>query len=293
MTELSVTITAASDGPAFRKILYGPQTRPTNYVPDNFLSSLQRNVNVRPHTYLNLLLNALPVTGFIAVLALFLALFGLLLEGTLPAAALVLLAGIVFVVGWIGYEAMGRTSQATKAVKSAILVTTFLLSLSPILRTLSQSTSSDTIYALATFLFLLSLLLFPSPYKTAGHIATTTSVSASLVLASRLPGSEDVFALLLLAVLAFSLFPILSERLRTTSTGPYILFTVLLSLSPLYAMSFLQLGGTSLIPAYAIIICAVTFGGPAALLYSQRFKNEIRGPWDPAVPLIRPMKGGL
>ncbi|KZO98443.1 GPI2-domain-containing protein [Calocera viscosa TUFC12733] len=290
MATVSVSPSPAADAPAFRKILYGPQTRPTNFVPDNFLSSLQRNVNVRPHTYGNLLLHALSVTGFIAVLALFLALFGLLLEGTLPASALVLLCALAFIVGWVGYESMGRTGQAAKAVKSAILVTTFLLSLSPILRTLSQSTSSDTIYALATFLFLLSLLLFPSPYKTAGHIATTTSVSASLVLASRLPGSEDVFALLLLAVLAFSLFPILSERLRTTSTGPYILCTILLSLSPVYAMSFLQHGGMSLMRAYAILICAVTFGGPAALLYSQRFKNEIRGPWDPAVPLIRPSR---
>ncbi|KAG5638969.1 hypothetical protein H0H81_008189 [Sphagnurus paluster] len=46
-----------------------------------------------------------------------------------------------------------------KAIKSSILIFLALLSLSPVLRTLTAATSSDSIWALSAVLFLLNALL--------------------------------------------------------------------------------------------------------------------------------------
>jgi len=58
----------------------------------------------------------------------------------------------------------------TRVIKSSILVFLALLALSPVLRTLTEATASDSIWALAAFLFLLHTLLAdytsPSPQET-------------------------------------------------------------------------------------------------------------------------------
>lgn len=46
-----------------------------------------------------------------------------------------------------------------KTLKSSILITLALMSLSPVLRTLSAATSSDSIWALSACLFLLNVVL--------------------------------------------------------------------------------------------------------------------------------------
>jgi phosphatidylinositol N-acetylglucosaminyltransferase subunit C len=50
-------------------------------------------------------------------------------------------------------------APGAKALKSSILVFLALMALSPVLRTLTAATSSDSIWALSAFLFVLNALL--------------------------------------------------------------------------------------------------------------------------------------
>lgn len=128
-----------------------------------------------------------------------------------------------------------------KTLKSSIMMFLVLMSLSPVLRTLTAATSSDSIWALAALLFILNALLadytanvsddeinegyvsiyiclkffiWSIYYRLSSVLSMNAAVSASVVLASRLSTNVSVFALVLFSILSFALFPILRRRLQ-------------------------------------------------------------------------------
>ena len=131
--------------------------------------------------------------------------------------------------------------SGSKTFKSSLLVFLALMGLSPVLRTLTAATSSDSIWALSACLFLLNALLAdystlkPVPHSqerwdsiispprcqiliSCGRLTSVLSmnaaISSSVVLASRLPDDLAVFSLVLFAVQLFALFPIMRHRLQ-------------------------------------------------------------------------------
>jgi phosphatidylinositol N-acetylglucosaminyltransferase subunit C len=112
------------------------------------------------------------------------------------------------------------TSIGIKTVKSSILVFLALIAVTPVLKTLTEATSSDSIWALAAILFGLNVLLAdyggpaPGPHHLTSVMSMNAAISASVVLASRLKTNLSVFGLILFAVLLFALFPILRKCLK-------------------------------------------------------------------------------
>lgn len=121
-------------------------------------------------------------------------------------------------------------STGAKATKSSLLVFLALMAVTPVLKTLTEATSSDSIWALTAVLFVLNVLLadYSGPAKgklaavAAGQeknaltsvLSVNAAISASVVLASRLTTNLAAFALVLLAVVLFALFPIPRKRLK-------------------------------------------------------------------------------
>lgn len=127
-----------------------------------------------------------------------------------------------------------------KVMKSSIMMFLVLMSLSPVLRTLTAATSSDSIWALAAALFVLNALLadytatepqtahegqFVSVFlifqltlipnfRLSSVLSMNAAVSASVVLASRLSTDVSVFALMLFSIKLFALYPMLRHRLQ-------------------------------------------------------------------------------
>ena len=160
-----------------------------------------------------------------------------------------------------------RIQARLKTFKSAILIYFALLGLSPILKSLTQSTSSDSIWALATWLLIINIFFFdygslhvplkpksipfssgdanvsfnttPAPVQEAVHappfpssLSTNAALMASTVLASRLPSTTHVFSLTLFSIEVFGLFPVFRRHLRHESwTGHFLLTAVLIALS--------------------------------------------------------------
>ncbi|KAK3052583.1 glycosylphosphatidylinositol anchor biosynthesis [Extremus antarcticus] len=89
-----------------------------------------------------------------------------------------------------------RMQQRLTTVKSAILIYCCLLGLSPILKSLTKSTSSDSIWALSSWLMILNVMTFDygagPEAKFPAPLSTNAALMASTVLASRLPSTTTM-----------------------------------------------------------------------------------------------------
>ncbi|KAL2269576.1 hypothetical protein VTJ83DRAFT_1760 [Remersonia thermophila] len=209
-------------------------------------------------------------------------------------------------------------------IKSAILIYFTLLGLSPILKSLTRSTSSDSIWAMSFWLLAINIFFFDysggsrSGVAAAASAATTTpgkpmpvaslstnaALMASTVLASRLPSTGQVFSLTLFSIQVFGLFPVFRQCARRRSWRYHVTLTVLLVLGAGAGVGLI-LGDPhhhhhhhhhhhgwpwkrGLVGMLAgCLIALVAMGGCSWWLIGlQKYKNEIYGPWDPARPII-------
>ncbi|KAF3188608.1 hypothetical protein TWF106_003213 [Orbilia oligospora] len=210
-----------------------------------------------------------------------------------------------------------RANRRLSTLKSALLIYSTLLGLSPILKSLTRTTTSDSIWALSSWLFLVNLLCFDYglsegdtevkrgvdggvqlPHGGLGppgvgnslrrklptSLSTTTALAASVVLASRLTETADVFSLLLFSIQIFGLFPLFRRRLRHLSSVLHVSLTSALVLFAGASLHYVVNWQWSLM-WFGMVLGG---GGGAAwvLMGMQRYKNEIRGPWDPARPVF-------
>jgi len=281
----------------WEKVLWKTQPYPDNYIPPKaFLSSLQKNPNFKPYTYWPLVLLSCAITQHLATIFLFLAVFVQLRVRCLDPLVLVWVSVGCFVVGYVSWELLDssttdRRSNRVKTIKSSILIFLALMSLSPVLKTLTAATSSDSIWALSAFLFILNALLADyGTVKFGGQVEGLTSVlsmnaaiSSSVVLASRLSDDLSVFALILFSVQMFALFPMLRHRLQATHIVLQATLTFILSVVSIALTTALSKTVTYI---YASTLFSATFLAPAVLVWAQKYKNELRGPWDVAVPKL-------
>ncbi|KAJ5538174.1 Phosphatidylinositol N-acetylglucosaminyltransferase [Penicillium frequentans] len=111
-----------------------------------------------------------------------------------------------------------RNQQRFSTVKSAFLIYFSLLGLSPILKSLTKSTASDSIWAMSCWLLIMNIFSFDygsgegagATTKFPASLSTNAAVMASTVLASRLPSTTHVFSLMLFfhgSIRAVSYFP--------------------------------------------------------------------------------------
>ncbi|KAF8516174.1 phosphatidylinositol N-acetylglucosaminyltransferase [Hysterangium stoloniferum] len=288
-----------SESEPWQRVLWKRQAYPDNHVPSSFLSDLRRNTNFEPYTYIPVVLASCMVTQHISTIFIFLAVFARLQSGVLDPRLLVAVAVCCHLGGHIVWEVAesnareNRGESRAKAIKSSILVFFALLALSPVLRTLTAATSSDSIWALSACLFILNALLadYGSSRELGQHrerltfvLSMNAAISASVVLASRLSTNIAVFALTLFSVQSFALFPILRVRLQFTPPVVQVILTIILSTLSLYLTVLLSMTVGCLL---AFTLTLVTFIAPGILVWAQKYKNEIRGPWDVAVPQVR------
>ncbi|KAF8898723.1 phosphatidylinositol N-acetylglucosaminyltransferase subunit C [Infundibulicybe gibba] len=281
-------------------ILWKRQPYPDNHIPKgSFLSSLKKNPNFTPYTYWPLVLLACVITQHLATIFLFLAIFVHLKEHILDPHTLVWVSIGSFVFGYTAWELLDRNwaksnrrDHYLKALKSSILIFLALMSISPVLRTLTAATSSDSIWALSAILFTINALLadyssLPSDGQPQERLTSVLSinaaVSSSVVLASRLSTDFEVFALILFSIHAFALFPLLRHRLQESSVFLRTSTTLILFAASIVTTARISVHATCI---YAAVLVFVTFIAPAILVWAQQYKNEIRGPWDVAIPKV-------
>lgn len=194
-----------------------------------------------------------------------------------------------------------RSRQRVETIKSAILIYCTLLGLSPILKSLTRSTSSDSIWAMSFWLLAINIFFFDYSggvgAKFPASLSTNAALMASTVLASRLPSTKQVFSLTLFSIEVFGLFPVFRRYARHRSWQFHVVSAILLVLGAGFGVGLI-LGDTKgaggwpwksgLVGMIVGVLIAVLATGGCSwwLIGLQKYKNEIRGPWDPARPII-------
>lgn len=274
----------------WQKRLYGNEGYADNYTDPSFLQELQKNLHVKTFTVLEAICGASILTHQISIICAFLLVFFHLFKDIAQPSAMLLLSGAATITGyllvyirrqWTGcHVADGTLFDDLKTTLSALA---FGFIMSPMLHTLTFSISTDTIYTVTFFVFILHLVCYDYGLP-AAVVSSAISLNAvyfgSICLASRLATSMHAYALLVVAIVMFALYPrFLSTICDHRNT------TTILSLAIFFVIDgiYLWLYSKSLFCVYVIGVVFINLCCPVIFCYLHKHKDNIHGPWDEAV----------
>mmetsp|Transcript_9781 Transcript_9781/g.10848 ORF Transcript_9781/g.10848 Transcript_9781/m.10848 type:complete len:281 (+) Transcript_9781:232-1074(+) len=271
--------------------MYKRQPYPDNYVDGlRFLDELEKNVNVEKYDLYTMITDSTVVTQAIAVVVVYYLIFVGSLEGSFTPEALMKADFAVLVVGyliWCLTSGKRSSHHLLDGFRFIPIVFGSVLGLSPVLRTLTEPISDDTLWTCVILLTLLHLYTTDYSYLagTQKDFYAPTSVNAaifaSVLMASRLPTSKHVFAFLSLSIELFALLPIVLNSISAASSCISASLSIILNAGVLLVLvNMSNLFAACFVAQYILI----TFMCPNLLCWLQRYKNEIHGPWDEAVP---------
>ncbi|XP_031632622.1 phosphatidylinositol N-acetylglucosaminyltransferase subunit C [Contarinia nasturtii] len=278
---------------SWQKTLYGNRSYFDNYTDSMFLKDLQKNKNVEFFNYLEAVLGATKLIHQFSLIAVFLLVFHNLYvrPSYITAASLLLVVFciccscyICFIL-WNGPRSCGGYLETIRDdTKTVTCVLVFGFILSPMLHTLTKSISTDTIYTITFFVFLLHIVCYDYGMPAAlvsRAISLNAAIFGTICLASRLNTSLDAFVLLIVSFTLFAVYPHLICLLESHSKFYLLLIPVAIFVS---ASSF---GLLMISPNLFFINFMVSFFCgmiyPFIFCYAQKYKNNIHGPWDEAV----------
>ncbi|XP_038045789.1 phosphatidylinositol N-acetylglucosaminyltransferase subunit C-like [Patiria miniata] len=272
----------------WQKVLYKDQGVPDNYVDETFLGELKNKVTTYKLPYV--ILESGVVTQQISSICLFVVLFIYMEQDLLSPESLLYMNAALSLLGYVAYDSIDRGQDRKESgrsrwddVKSTAIFVAFSYGLSPILKTLTDTISTDTIYAMTVFMLLGNLLFHDyvtTETRARRPVSLNASIFASVCLASRLPSTLHAFATVTVAMQLFALWPELRRKLKVHFPGTQIPLTVSSALAALCALISVSHVGAII---FILIHLAITFLVPVCLIRLQLFKNNIHGPWDEAV----------
>lgn len=275
----------------WQKLLYIQQDYPDNYVDETFLEELQKNVNVHTYKYWTLVRESTVISQHLSSMLIFIGVFIHLYNQNITENTLIFSSTTLLILLFLCWTTKMKDIDSRFIVnklgmiKTGVLIFAILLGFSPILKTLTEETSSDTIYALTVIFFIGNLFLHDYRGKITKNIRYPDSLSinlaifASVLLASRLPSNKSVFGLLAFAVEWFALLPFFLRFLKKVSvvydlinTSLFIIFAIIL---------FIPISKVVIV-TFCFVVFLVNFICPIWLISVQKYKNQINGPWDEA-----------
>lgn len=304
----------------WKKLLYLKQAYPDNYTSETFLSQMKRNSSVTNYSYWKLVhdfaLIVLHLSNILLVVLLFMGIYLYDWNASVPT-----IVGSCFsIAGFIVRDRianshktaptstrdialadgddvpvqplMSMRTRQTPKLKSFFLLMFMLLVLTPVLRSLTKSTSSDSIWALCFILCVCNVIFHDYGMNTANEhyspiISTNISFANAIVLASRLVSTRPVFCFTLLAVQINVLLPIFDYSLRKHYPKRHFHTILIIAMFAIVHVLIVKLFTVKLLLAWITVQASIAFFLPAYFLFLQKYKNELQGPWDPAKPIIR------
>ncbi|KAM8889103.1 phosphatidylinositol N-acetylglucosaminyltransferase subunit C [Synchiropus picturatus] len=271
----------------WRKVLWERQPFPDNYVDQRFLEELRRNEGLRQYRYWAVVKEAGFVGQQLSCVAIFITIWLYMEQGLLSPETLLWTSVICSMLGYGLYQILTPESEAGSEprtrladLQSTAIFLSFTFGFSPILKTLTESVSTDTVYAMSAMMLLAHLVSFrygqPSPTCS---LSINAALFASVCLASRLPGAVHTFAMLSCALLVFALWPCLLQRMRENTPHQFTLVCLAVCLGGVGGLGSQSAGGAVIL---ALALGSVTFLCPLLLVRLQQQKDNIQGPWDEA-----------
>ncbi|XP_055603341.1 phosphatidylinositol N-acetylglucosaminyltransferase subunit C [Uranotaenia lowii] len=260
------------------KNLYENSEYEDNYTDPTFLQDLKTNVNLQTYTFQETFLGAARLSQQISNVTIFLIVFHYLYTDGVSPQNILIKAMVGTIVGYFIYAGKNlRINHVVEDSKTALAVLIFGYIFSPLLHTLTDSVSTDTIFSM-TFLVLLLHLIFFDYGVSAAIVSKAISLNAAIFgaicLASRLSSSFHAFVLLEVAAAYFALGPIL--------VGKVFCLPVLFGTVSVCCYFLLHISST-IFWTYVSTLAFVNGFCPFLFVRLQQHKNNINGPWDEAI----------
>lgn len=264
----------------WHKNLYENYDLPDNYTDSSFLEQLRKNIKPNNVTLIEAISLGADISIQLSIVMLFVIIFIWLNNEWTTPNVIIILGALLTVLGYFIYKVLSpsRSIKLTTDLWTVLIFLTFGYILSPILKTLTETISTDTIYTMTILMFSVHLIF--SKYGSiqislSDSLSITSSIFGSLMLASRLASPLHAFSLLTVSVQSFVLLPYLLLQIANKIAVSVILIIAtiyfLLFVSPIFSYVFI-------IAIFFIhIIC------PLWYIRCQRYKDNIYGPWDEAV----------
>jgi phosphatidylinositol glycan class C protein len=275
----------------WKKILYEDQGVPDNYVDDSFLEEMKKNLYIRTYDFWTVVRGSAVVTQQIYSVCIFVAVYVYMYNDALSPQWLFYGSLFMMIVGYLinfalnAHAAPGSATFRYDDITSMCVFLLFGYGLSPILMTLTKTVSTDTIYAMTSFMLLVNLLFhdYEASSSTAvvsRSVSFNAGIFASVCLASRLPTTWHAFSTVTFAVQIFALWPVLLRTLKNHVPASQTFLNVALGLAVAVLMATVSTVGCLL---FILLHLFISFVCPAWLIRLQPYKNNIYGPWDEAV----------
>ncbi|RYG67841.1 hypothetical protein EON64_06555 [archaeon] len=281
---------------AWKRVLYEKQPYRDNfYDADKFFSGLtvqkgSKYDNSGRLSYLTVFTYASMVLQHFSSVAFFFVNYKYLVLRLTSFSSLVKLDCLLLIMGVLVYyvfsEMPNKGSYLLEKSKVALMMGICLRLTAPVIQTLTLSFSEDTIYALAITFSVVHLAfheyspLSQSPDHFSAAISFNAAIFTAVLLASRLQHRHSVSMVMLfivLAVLTFSLFPIVARLVTVRSAALHWLLVLLQWLATTVMLLRLDL---TLLIVYEVISAVLFVVAPLLFLYMQTLKLAYHGPWD-------------
>lgn len=268
-------------GKKWHKVLYEKYDVPDNYVDDSFLTEMKKNLYLRSYKYRTLVITTGRISQQMNSVLVFVISF-VYLQGThISAISLTLFTAAAMLLSFLFSSWYPSDSRDMKAVVVFCLAS---FALSPVLMSLTNEISTDTIYAMVSLMFLVHLYTFDysdCPSDMSGATSFNIIIFATVCLASRLDSIISAFSLIFFSILMFAVVPKARQRVRSYS----LIYTDCFITCSFFVISLGLLATNSLTLAvlHVLMFIFITFACPYLLLCLQPLKNNIHGPWDEAV----------
>lgn len=263
----------------WQKNLYDNYGLPDNYTDNSFLEKLRKNIKPNNVTLIEAVNLGASISIQLSIVILFVLIFIWLSNEWITPNGIVISGSILTLFGY--FICKIKIYQSMKLITdlwTVMIFLTFGYILSPILKTLTETISTDTIYAMTILMFFIHLIFSKygsSQISPSDSLSITSSIFGSLMLASRLASPLYAFSLLTVSVQSFVLLPYLLSQLNNK-----IAVSVILTFSTIYFLLFV-----SQIFSYVFIIAIIFihFICPFWYIKCQKYKDNIYGPWDEAI----------
>jgi len=264
----------------WRKNLYENYGLPDNYTDSSFLEQLRKNIKPNNVTLIEAISLGASISIRLSVVVLFVIIFIWLNNEWTTPNIIVISGSALTILGYFIYnmKVPDRPAKLTKDLWTVLIFLTFGYILSPILKTLTETISTDTIYAMTISMFLTHLIFSKygsSQIFLSDSLSITSSIFGSLMLASRLASPLHAFSLLTVSVQCFVLLPYLLSKMNNK-----IVISTILTIGTIYLLLFV-----SQMFSYVFIIAVIFihFVCPLWYIRCQKYKDNIYGPWDEAI----------
>jgi hypothetical protein len=266
----------------WKKNLYENIDYPDNYTDKTFLDELKKNVHITEISPLTAVFGAGLVTQEMCVVVFFVIVYVYLYNGWIEPETVFVQSSLVAAVAHLTYRTLLTKNNyyevMVKDLRTVLIFVVFGYVLSPILKTLTDTISTDTIYAMTTFMMIIHLIFFDYGVPAAivsSSLSLNAAIFGSVCLASRLSSPFHAFVLLSNAVECFVLLPILLSKGRGSVTVLAAMITV--AIYALWTVSLIMMFLFVCVTLFVTVLCPFWF------LRWQNYKDNIYGPWDEAV----------